>query len=297
MKDIHITALRHSAFYTPLIATMACGFLRDEGLNPVYRLAPPGAGVRAALETGAAHVAQSAVATHFAPLAQGERLDVVHFAQINARDGFYLTGRHAQARFAWADLVGKTVLVDHLFQPLAMFQYAAFRSGVDWKQIRIVDAGDVEAMDRAFRAGQGDYVHQQGPAPQQLEYDGLGYLVASVGEVIGPVAFSSLCARRDWLATDMALAFMRAYRRGQRYALDTPPVDIAAQIAEFFPTIATPVLQRTIANYQALGCWTTDARIERRAYETTVDVFLYSRYIERRIPYDSVVVNPPDEPA
>ena len=51
-------------------------------------------------------------------------------------------------------------------------------------------------MVAAFRSGAGDYVHLQGPAPQQLEADGVGHVVASVGEAIGPVAFSSLCARR-----------------------------------------------------------------------------------------------------
>ena len=39
---------------------------------------------------------------------------------------------------------------------------------------------------RAFRKGEGDYIHQQGPAPQQLEHDKVGHVVASVGEAIGP---------------------------------------------------------------------------------------------------------------
>jgi hypothetical protein len=29
-----------------------------------------------------------------------------------------------------------------------------------------------DQMDGAFRKAQGDYIHQQGPAPQQLEHDG-----------------------------------------------------------------------------------------------------------------------------
>ena len=45
-------------------------------------------------------------------------------------------------------------------------------------------------MEAGFRAGRADYAHFQGPAPQQLEKDGAGYVVASVGEAIGPVAFS-----------------------------------------------------------------------------------------------------------
>jgi len=54
----------------------------------------------------------------------------------------------------------------------------------------------------AFRKDDGDYIHQQGPSLQQLEHDRVGHVVASVGETIGPVAFSSLAATRDWLRTD-----------------------------------------------------------------------------------------------
>ena len=68
----------------------------------------------------------------------------------------------------------------------------------------------------------GDYIHQQGPAPQQLEHDGVGHVVASVGEAIGPVAFSSLAATRDWLRTDAAHRFMRAYRKARAWLLATP---------------------------------------------------------------------------
>ena len=50
-----------------------------------------------------------------------------------------------------------------------------------------IDAIDVPFgdMDQAFRDGQGDYIHQQGPAPQQLERDGVGHVVASVGKAVG----------------------------------------------------------------------------------------------------------------
>jgi NitT/TauT family transport system substrate-binding protein len=77
-------------------------------------------------------------------------------------------------------------------------------------------------MDAAFRKGEGDYIHQQGPAPQQLEHDKVGHVVASVGEAIGPCAFSSLAATRQWLATDAATRFTRAYRKARAWLLATP---------------------------------------------------------------------------
>ena len=42
-------------------------------------------------------------------------------------------------------------------------------------------------------------------------------ILQDVGATFGPVAFSSLCATRDWLATEMAQAFMRAYARSRTW--------------------------------------------------------------------------------
>ena len=72
-------------------------------------------------------------------------------------------------------------------------------------------------MIAAFRKGDGDYVHLQGPGPQQLEHDGVGHIVAALADASGTCAFSSLAATREWLATDMAKRFMRAYRKARAW--------------------------------------------------------------------------------
>ncbi len=295
METINIMALRHSAFYSPLLLTIAGGHLRAEGLEAVYTVATPDRTVPGSIAAGTCDVAQSAVATSFAALERHESIDIVHFAQINGRDGFFLVGRHAEPDFDWTGLRGRRVLVDHFFQPLAMFRYALHRAGLALADIEAVNAGDVDAIERAFREGHGDYVHLQGPAPQQLEHDGIGHVVAALGDAIGPVAFSSLCARRDWLTTAAARAFMRAYRRGLAQARGGDPVEIAELLAAagWFPGIAPAVLAATVAAYQRLGCWGSDPAIPRADYEHLLDVFAFSGLVTRHHPYEAAIVAPP----
>jgi NitT/TauT family transport system substrate-binding protein len=289
MEKINIMALRHSAFYTPLLITISGGFLKAEGLEADYRVATPERTIPDSLRTGEAHLSQSAVATSFTELEQGKTIDIRHFAQINRLDGFLLASREPEPAFDWKKLEGKEVLVDHLFQPLAMFRYALHKLGVNESQVTITDVGGVEEIDRAFREGRGDYVHQQGPFPQQLEKDGLGYVVASVGDVVGPVAFSSLCATREWLATDMAKAFLRAYRQACAFVLETPASELAALESQFFPRIDREVLISTIASYQKMGTWSVNPEIDRAAYEHLLDVFLFSGLISQRHAYESCI--------
>ncbi len=295
MAQIRIMVSRHSAFYSPLIATLAGGFLREEGLEGTYAPAPPGVSPWSALMAGSTDVAQLAVSASWRSMENEESPEIAHFAQINERDGFFIAARAPDPGFTWDKLKGRSVLVDHFGQPLAMFKYAAHKMNLDFAEIEPIDAGEPEAMEAAFRAGQGDYVHLQGPAPQQLEKDGVGHVVASVGAAIGPVAFSSLAAHRRWLETETALAFMRAYRKGRQYVIGSPAAEIAAVEADFFKGVDREVLARTIQTYQDLGCWTPEVEISRESYAVGLDVFQHSEVITKRHAYEDVVVPPPDQ--
>ena len=297
MAQINIMFSRFSAFYSPLISTISAGFLEEEGLEASHSVATPERTVRDALDDGSVHVVQSAVSSSWGAMEKGRSSDIVHFAQINERDGFFIAGRKADSAFNWVKLIGKKVLADHGLQPLAMFKYAVHKKGVHFDAIGAIDAGGAGDMDAAFRAGEGDYIHQQGPAPQQLEADGVGHVLTSVGEAIGPVAFSSLSATRQWLETDMAAAFMRAYRKARAYVNEMPAAEIARREAQYFKGIDPGVLYATIEFYQGLGCWNPALAITREAYEASLDVFLHSGLITKRHAYDDVVVPPLGEEA
>jgi NitT/TauT family transport system substrate-binding protein len=289
---LRIQFTRFSAFYSPLIATIAGGFLGEEGLEPQHSIAPLGKSAIDGVVAGTVDVCQSAPSQGFGSLEKGQPPPAVHFAQINEKDGFFLTGRAPDPAFTWDKLRGKAVLVDHGGQPLAMFKYACHKRGLDFAAIKAINVPS-DQMDQAFRAGQGEYIHQQGPAPQQLEHDGKGHVVASVGDAIGPVAFSSLAATRQWLTTDTARRFMRAYRKARAWLLATPAERVAEAEASFFPEIARPVLSSTIAYYQKLGCWTPHAEITRPAFEVALDVFQHAKLITKRHRYEDVVAPPP----
>ncbi len=293
MDKIRIQFTLFSAFYSPLISTMSGGFLKEEGLDPEWSVAPPGGSAITALQDGSAHVVQSALSQAFTSLNKGETPAAVHFAQINEMDGFFLTGRQADPAFTWDKLEGAEVVMFKGGQPLAMFKYACHRAGIDFDKITPICPGGAAEIDQAFRSGQGQYVQQQGPFPQQLQADGLGHIVAQVGKQIGPCGFSSLAATRDWLKTDMAKAFMRAYKKTRTYMNEAPAAEIARAEKSYFPNIGESVLAECIATYQQLGCWTQHTEITHAAYERTLDIFEYNGLLKQRHRYDQVCAAPP----
>ena len=293
MTRINIQFTLFSAFYSPLIATMAGGFLREEGLEPEWSVAPQGVGALAALADGSAHVVQSALSQGFGPLERGETPATTHFAQINEMDGFFLTAREPDAEFSWSKIEGADAVLFGGGQPLAMFKYACHRAGIDYSRINAIHPGGAADIDTAFREGQGAYVQQQGPFPQQLEADGVGHVVAKVGPVIGPCGFSSLAAMPAWLETDMAAAFLRAYRKTRRYMNERARQGDCGRREVVLPGHrrggAGPV-HRDLPGARLLD---TAHRDYPRCYEATLDIFAYNGLVTKRHPYESVCTLPP----
>ncbi len=296
MSQLKLMALRHSAFYSPYLLSMAGGYLKDAGFDVEYTVQTPDNLVKDRLLDGSCHVSQSAVAAGFADLEQNQPNDIRHFAQINNRDGFFIAarepiGQESIQNFDWKQLEGKSVLVDHFFQPMAMFRYALKLKGVDESKIDIIDAGDVDAIDKAFREGKGDFVHQQGPAPQQMEADGVAHVVASVGEAIGPVAFSSLCANKQWLASEDAGFFLNAYQQALAECKNNTAVDVGRKLHSygFLTEIDPGVLTSTIEYYQQLGCWQHNGIIQPDEYSTLLDIFRYSELISQNYAFNKLI--------
>jgi len=275
-----IMASRHSAFYSPLLASLK--FLRDEGHAATYSVLGAGQRSYSLIRDGQIDIMQSAVSSNWNPRERGVEPLPVHFAQINRRDGFFLAARESDTAFEWKKLEGRTLLADHGQQPLVMLKYAVKQNGADWKKIKIVDAGTPEQMASAFGSGNGDYVHLQAPVVA-------GEIVTSVGADTPPVAFSSLCCAREYRKTAEYGVFLKVYQRAREWARTAAAEEVAAAEADLFPGIAPDVLADAVRRYQALGAWDGGIEIPRDLYEQALTVFQSAGAIAWRHRYDEVV--------
>lgn len=285
---IRIVASRHTAFYSPLLSTMAAGFLEKRGLSYTYATLAPGETAAGMIREGRTDVMQSAPSTNWARMDKGETGFPLHFALINRRDGFFLTGRDKAGSFNWKHLEGSRLIADHGSQPLTMLRYAAHYNGADWGKIDVINAGTPEQMVAAFRAGKADFIHLQAPAPQLLEHKGVGWIAVSVGESMPPNAFSSLCASREFIGTAEYRGFVAAFAEAKAWVCASPAEEIAATQSSFFPGVDERALTSAIARYQRMGNWEGGAEIPRDLYEQSLNVFEYSGAIKQRQPYDAV---------
>lgn len=293
MTQINLMASRHSAFYSPLISCIAGGFLEKEGLSGTYQPVGPGTSTGAEVASGRMDVGQAAVSGSWGSLDNGEKPVVANFAQINRYDGFIIAARQPDSDFSWSKLLGKKFLHVHGGQPEAMLRYGLHRQGINLDDIDDIDSPGGDEMMAQWKDGQGDYFHEQGAFPQQLEHEGVGHIVGSIGEAVGPTAFSSLVARWDWLDSDIAKRFTAAYRASREWVNTADPMEVAKAEESFFPDMAVEATASAVGFYQKLGTWSGDITIEPDLYESALDVFEHSNLITKRHAYSEVVAPPP----
>lgn len=292
MQEIRVQFTWLTAFYSPLVVMLTGSFLQAQGLRMTWTVATPGRSAVDALVDGSADVVLTTLSNAFGFLNQGKSSPCLHFGLANETDGFFITGRQEDPQFTWNKLEGAKLLILHGGQPMQMFKYACHKQGIDVNKIELINVPPAE-MDKAFRQGLGDYIHQQGPAPQQLVADAVGSIVAAVGPAVGPCGFSSLAATRQWLASEQAHAFTRAFKAAKSHLVHAPAAQLADELSPFFPDIEHKVLLQCLQDYQQLGCWSEQIEITNAHYESMLDIYAFNGAIKERYPYDSICARPP----
>ena len=298
---------RHSAFYTPLLLAVELGstdqsFMKSmsEDFECSYSVAENNENVYEKISNGEIDIAQSSVSGSW-----GNKYskDIVHFAEINKMDGFHLVQRsdnENDEKFDWEMLYQKEILVDHSSQPLYMFKYACSKKNINFDNLNVIDAGSPENMIKKFREGKGDFIHLQAPQSIDLTYDQfdeegkniirskVGNIVEYIGKIIGPLSFSTLICKREYLDTKEYHKFIEIFHTTKLFAQTQDPSKISEIIFEFFPETDVDALEKTISIYQKLNCWNGEVNISEDHYDTTLEVFRNSG-VEGIFPYSEIV--------
>ena len=290
MTHLKIMVSRHSAFYSPLIATISGNFLDQYGISASYHIADKGNTIEE-VGNGNMDIGQAAVSGSWSYLENIQKPPVTHFAQINSYDGFFILGRKELDFFSWNEITKGKFLFVHGGQPEAMLRYALSKKGIDLDRVDKIFSNGGEEMMKQWDDGIADFFHEQGAYPQQLEYENKGKILGSVGQVIGPVAFSSLICSWDWVRSDIYYKFIEAYTKAREWVNTAEPFEVAEIERDYFPNISIESISKAIEFYQKLGTWDKDIKIEPELYEKALDVFEFSNLIKSRYDYDDVVFN------
>ena len=280
-----------SIFYAPQFVTLYGGHFAAEGFDVEVRTAGGGVTSAGALVDGAAKVSLGGVMRSLDLVDQGgPRL--VHFAEVNSRNGFFLLSRQPAPRFSWPQLVGKTVLsFAEAPTPWQCMLTVLRRHGVDPATVRIERTLPVAEAVAAFKAGRADFLETGQPFAEILLAEGAAHLAAAMGEATGPLPFSSYMTTTEFLRTerDTLTRFTRALYRAQQWLARASAAEVADLIAPAFGDVAAKVRVAVVARYLAQNTWAADPILRQPGYEYLQQILLDGGFIKHRHRYEDLI--------
>ena len=292
-KTIKVAEVTHSAFYAPLYVAMHNGYFKEEGLN-----------IELSMISGANNVASAVLSKDIdigfcGPEATiyvyngGEKDYLVSFAGLTKRDGQFLVSRKKVKDFKFEDLKGKEVLAGRIAgMPELNFENALKNAKINKEDVIINTSVDFANLTSAFLSGTGDYVNLFEPNATKLENEGLGFIVASIGEKSGEMPYTAFNARKSYIENnkDTIKKFTKAIHKGLKYTKDHDAKEISNIIKDEFPNISINDLIKIVDRYKKADTWLDTPYINEKLFENLEDIMIDSNQIKSKVPYNKLVI-------
>jgi NitT/TauT family transport system substrate-binding protein len=219
------------------------------------------------------------------------------FCGLTATDGFMLLGRQKVDKFDWAMLKGKEILGFRPGSTPLLFLEAALRqNGIDpLKDVKLNNNVAIPARVGSWLSGQNQFGIFTEPDPSQIELDGKGYFMASIGETVGPADYTTFMATDKYIKENPAViqSFTDAIYKAQQWTLSQPPAEVAKAIAEFFPGVNPQALINAATRLARLKIWKANPKIEPKAMERFQDILVQGNVLDnnKRVKFETLVLS------
>lgn len=131
------------------------------------------------------------------------------------------------------------------------------------------------------------------PNALDLEKNGYGYVVASVGELGGIVPYTSYSARISFIEENKELIsnFTKAIQKGIDYVHNHSDLEVAEVILDQFPDTSLNDLEKVIARYREIDAWPDTTEFTEESFNHLQEIMLDYGAIDKKVPYGKLIYN------
>ena len=295
LTKVTVAEVAHSIFYAPQYAAINERFFKEEGIDIELVLTPGADAVMAAVLSGDAQIGFSGSEATIYVYNGGEKDYPMTFAALTKRDGAFLVSRKKIDNFTLEDLKGKYVIGGRQGgMPEMTFEWALRQNNIDpTKDLTIDTSIAFPAMEGAFIGGTGDFVTLFEPNATSVEKEGLGYVVAYIGEYGGVVPYTAYNAKKSFISNnkDLIKGFTKAVQKGLDFVKDNSPEKVAKSIESFFPDTDIKDLTTMIKRYKDSDAWRETTSISEEEWKHIEDIMIAAGELSEYAPYDKLIYN------
>ena len=293
LEKVRVAEVAHSVFYAPQYVALGLGYFLQEGLDVELILANGADNVMSAVLSGDVEIGFSGTEATIYVYNGGEEDYVMTFAGLTQKDGSFLVSRKKYDNFTLNDLKGKKVLGVRIFgMPEMTFEWALRQNGIDPKKDLFIDTSVAfAAMEGAFIGGNADFVTLFEPNATSVEKNGLGYVVAYIGELGGTVPYTAYNARRSYIEKNPEIIekFTRAINKGLEYVYTHDAKDVAKIVIDYFPNTSLNDMEVIIERYKSWEAWKKNIKISEDEWLHIQEIIEASGELKASVPYDKLI--------
>lgn len=292
LKKVKVAEVAHSIFYAPQYAAINNGYFEEEGLDIDLTLTSGADKVIAAVLSNDIDIGFSGIEATIYVYNGGEKDYLQTFAQLTQKDGSFLVSREKYDNFSLNDLKGKYVIGGRIGgMPEMTFEWALKENGIDKNTLTIDTSIAFASMQGAFLSGIGDFVTLFEPNALEVEKQGLGYVVASIGELGGVVPYTSYSARKSYINNnkDVINSFNKAVQKGLDFIHNNESEEIAKAISSFFPDTSIEDLTKVVDRYKSIDAWPKTTEFTEESFYHVQDIMINSNELNEKVPYSDLI--------
>lgn len=292
LKKVKVAEVTHSIFYAPQYLAHSLGYFEEEGLDVEIVLTPGADKVTAAVLSGDVQIGFSGSEATIYVYNNGEKDYLKSFAALTKRDGSFLVSINKIENFTIDKVKGKHIIAGRKGgMPAMTLEYAINQNGVKTTEVNFDTSIDFASTTGAFIGGTGDFVALFEPSALQLEKQGYGYVVASVGELGGVVPYTAYNAKKSYIEKNPNVieGFTKAIQKGLDYVHSHSAEEVANAIIDYFPDISKNDLTTIVQRYMDIDSWFDTTYIKEKDFNHIQEIMENSGELKVRAPYDKLV--------
>lgn len=293
LEKVRVAEVAHTIFYAPQYVALEKGYFKDYGLDVSLILASGADKVTSAVLAGDADIGFSGSEATIYVYNGGEKNYLKTFAQLTQKDGSFLVSRKKIKNFTVNDLKGKTIIGGRAGgMPEMTLEYALLQNGIDPKEDVTIDTSIAfSAMSGAFIGGEGDFVSLFEPNALEIEQNGYGYVVASIGELGGIVPYTSYSAKKDYLKENPETIknFTKAIQKGLDFVHNSSDKEVAEAILNQFPDTSLNDLEKVVKRYRAIDAWPKTTNFTKESFDHLQDIMITNGQITEKVDYNKLM--------
>lgn len=292
---VTVAEVAHTIFYAPQYVAIEKGYFEEYGIDVNLILTAGADKVTAAVLSGDADIGFCGSEGTIYVYNAKEKDYLKTFAQLTQKDGSFLVSRKKLDNFTLDDLKGKNVIGGRAGgMPEMTFEWALKQNGIDPKNDLEIDTSIAfAAMGGAFIGGQGDFVTLFEPNALEIEQQGYGYVVASIGELGGIVPYTSYSARDSYIEENSELIsnFTKAIQKGLDFVHNSSDKEVAEAILSQFPDTSLNDLEKVVARYRKIDAWPKTTKFSEESFNHLQDIMIDNGVLNNKVSYDKLIYN------